>query len=338
MTADTNSEIEILCPGVFAQVPSSWLPARRAVEALETLLSRAELTTERRGGIERNLCRRFGVEVADDGEVPAGALSLFAEGGAVGGNYWLRADPVHLHADRDRLVLFTPDTATRVALRASGYIETFNSHFSRDGWQLIATESSRWYLRAPRSMDLRTWPLREVDGRSVEPFLPWGPDAAGLRSLLTEAEMLMHALLTRETAGAPAGQLPNSLWLSGGGRLPARGNCGIDALMADDLVARGLARNAGITMTSAGQPLPPQGRVLCFLDVLAASLRTGNPAAYVHGLGKLNDVVSEALAQARSGSLGSLCVSDGDTRSWCARAATLKRWWRRRREYRTFLA
>ena len=177
----------------------------------------------------------------------------------------------------------------------------------------------------------------EVDGRSVDRYLPGGADAAVLRPLLAEAEMLMHSLLNAGRTEAPAGPLPNGLWVSGGGPLPARGNCNLDGVLADDLLVCGLARNAGIAAAPVGQPVPRQGRVLCFLDVLADAVRGGDPVAHARGLGQVNDVVGQALAQGRHGGLGSVCVSDGETRSWCAGAGRLKHWWRRRRHYRAFL-
>jgi hypothetical protein len=291
---------------------------------------------ERPGGLERNLCRRFGIEMADDGEVPAGALSLLAEGAAVGEHFWFRADPVHLHADRDRLVMFALNATPLSGLAAGSYVDAFNRHFSGEGWQLFAPRPMHWYLRAPRPLAVRTRPLRQVDGSSVEPSLPSSSDARVLRRLMAEAEMLMHESLSADRVDTPGGQAPNSLWVSGGGALPGSGKCRLTGVVADDLLVRGLARNAGIEVASPAQPVTRHGRILWYRDVLAEARRSGDAATYAIGLRQLAVEVAAALTRAGKDELNALCLSDGVSRRWCASARQLKRWWRRRKEFPSF--
>lgn len=336
MTGRTKTGLEIVCPELFARVPEAWLPRNGVLGALERLLSRADCRAERSGGLERNLCRRFGIEMADDEEVPGGALSLLADGANPGTGYWLRADPVRLHADRDRLILFVLNATTLHEGTASGYVDEFNRYFSPQGWRLIAPHPRRWYLGAPRPLELRTRSLREVRGRSVDSFLPSGADAPALRRLVTEAEMLLHEFFTAGAIATAGDQMANSLWLSGGGVLPLPGECRLSGVASDDPLVRGLARNARLNVASPLQPVTPYGRVLWFRDAVSDALSAEDASSYTAALGQIAEQCAAALASAQQGGLASVCLGDGVSRSCCASARQLRRWWRRRKQYQCF--
>ena len=337
MTGHPEPGLEIVCAALFAAVPEAWLPGRGALGGLERLLSRGDCGTERPGGLERNLCRKFGIEMADDEEVPAGALSLLADGTDPGTAYWLRADPVRLHADRDRLILFRPDIATLQELAAGGYIDAFNRHFRGEGWHLVAPRPTRWYLAAPRPLALGTHPLRAVDGRSIDPFLPSGADAPVLRRVVTEAEMLLHDFLAAGGIDTGPDRGANSLWLSGGGVLPRRGHCHLEVVAGTDPLVRGLALSGGLDVASLPAPAAHRGGALWVANGLEDARLSGDGAEYAVALRQLAGECAAAADRIRRGDLKDLCVGDGVSRRCCAGARELRRWWRGGREFVHFL-
>jgi len=75
----------------------------------------------------------------------------------------------------------------------------------------------RWYLVHESLRDLPTASLDRVIGRSLDPWLPQGPQARRLRRLQNEVQMQLFEHPLNEAREAQ-GQLPlNSFWLSGCG-------------------------------------------------------------------------------------------------------------------------
>jgi hypothetical protein len=233
------------------------------------------------------------------GDWPLAPLLAELELGAAGQDYWLRADPVHLRADRSCLVLFGPEQLAIHQEEASALVDGFNALYQADGLRIHAPTPTRWYLRLARPARLATTPLPKVIGRSIDGVLPRGEDAREWHARLNEIQMLFHAHAVNERRAEQGRLVINSLWLWGGGRLP-------DALQAqdawvysDDPLTRSLARAAGVALLEADGV--PQ-------DWL--------PAALARGPGL---VVLDACRQAQQ---------YGDVQAWAERLQDLERqWW-----------
>ena len=125
-------------------------------------------------------------------------------------------------------------------------------------------------------------------GRTLEPFLPQGEDAGAWRRLINETQVILHnhpVNAAREAAGWPTA---NSLWPWGAGPLPALAAAPAPQLHADQPLALGLARLAGM----AAAPLPrgfdaavPRG--LTFLDTLSEAAQRLDALAWREGLAQL---------------------------------------------------
>lgn len=197
------------------------------------------------------LCAAFGVAPQQD--LPVAPCALLGEGGTPGDSYWLRADPVTIRLMRNQLVLIAGSASAPSEEEAAELVAALNRHFAPDGLQFSAPHPRRWYLRLPAAPRLRTHSLAEANGRNIQPFLPAGEDGAAWRKLLNEAQILLHQHPLNQ-ARENAGRLPlNSIWLWGGGTLPAHLSAPCARLYADDPLARGLASAAGIPAA----PLPP---------------------------------------------------------------------------------
>jgi len=248
---------------------------RERLPAAETLIAKGRRKTAAFESVDAWLCERFGV--ARQRDWPVAPYALIGDGGAPGDHYWLRADPVHLVVDRDRLVLAGAARLSRE--EADSLIERLNAHFAGE-IVLYPMRPDRWYARLAVTPDLATAPLSQALGASVEPYLPSGADARRFRALVNEAQMLLHEHPVNAAREARGETAANSLWLWGGGTLAAPERPGLRLVLADDPLARGLAHATGVASAAlpadAGSWLegaPEEGIFLIVLgDAPAAEL------------------------------------------------------------------
>ena len=217
--------------------------------ALELLLARARRQDFPPIGAEAWLCQAFEVERQQDW--PVAPLTLAHDGGDAGDHYWLRADPVHFAAHRDRLTLIDTPALKPGAEDAAEFISLFNRHFSGDGLEFLALHPSRWYVRAPGTPRLATRELSQAAGRDVAGMLPTGEDGARWRRTLNEIQMLLHEHPVNQRRES-RGELPiNSVWLWGGGRRTAVPGQHFTHLAGDYSLAHALASITGTETVSA---------------------------------------------------------------------------------------
>ena len=101
-------------------------------------------------------------------------MTRFLDMGVLDNDWWIRADPVHLQADRDRLILvdaaaldLTQDEANRLAAE-------LQEPYRADGWLLKAPRPERWYLKPPTAPQITTTALPDVVARNIQQYLPRG--------------------------------------------------------------------------------------------------------------------------------------------------------------------
>lgn len=315
------------------------------VPDLAFLLGRARRRSTPGTSLEAWLCRAFGVTA--DPDLPIAALTLLAEHGNPGDAFWMRADPVHLQAQQDQLVLFGTEALAISRAEADQLLEALNAHFAGSAYTFHGLRPEHWYARLPAAIDIRTAALPDVVGRSINSHLPEGNDGAKLRKLMNEVQMLLHAHPVnqmREAQGQPA---INSLWFWGSGRLPTVHARPYAHVWADNVVAQGLASAAH----SHCSDLPDQGSVLLqnaagdgehllVLDSLRSAASQGDHAAWQKGLRALEENWFKPLAHAyRKGRLEELTIHALDRRhSMAFTLGPRARWkfWRRPRALKDY--
>jgi hypothetical protein len=266
--------------------------------ALERLLARARRQSCPAMPVEAWLCQTFEVERQQDW--PVAALTLTLDGHAPGGNYWLRADPVHVRAQRDELRL--ADAAILDATRedAGQLIAALNAHFGADGLEFIAPHPDRWYLQLAKAPVLATHTLSEAAGADITRLMPAGAEALEWHRIGNEIQMLLHGHpvnAEREARGA----LPiNSVWLWGGGIEPPVPARHFGAVWSGDALAQALAAAAGLKAA----PVPANARD--WLELARAS-RCETHLVVLDGL--------------------TVPARYGDVTAWLERAAALERDW-----------
>lgn len=221
--------------------------------ALELALARGRGARIAGGSPDRWLAGAYGLGPA----LPLAPFSLRGDGGEPGPHWWLRADPVHLTVQGDRLVLADASDLAVTPEEARDFLALLNGHFGADGIAFTAPHPQRWYLGMADEPRVRTVPTAEVAGKGIEPFLPSGEHGARWRKALNEAQMLLHEHprnAAREARGAPT---VNSVWVWGAGRAQSLA-APHDAVWSSDPLAAGLARASA----APHHPLPESAAAL----------------------------------------------------------------------------
>ena len=306
--------------------------------ALERLLARGRRRHEDAKSALAWLSEQFGVERQQDW--PVAPYSLLAEGGDPGGHHWLRADPVHLRLEGNRLVLTDSGNFSVTPQEAQSLSDSLNAHFSADGLTFCPLRPERWYVRVERAPALETTPLAEAAGRSIEDVLPRGAEAAVWRARLNEVQMLLHGHAINE-ARESAGNVPvNSVWLWGGGTLSGALSAPFAAVWSGDPYAAGLAQAAHI----AARDLPNgaadllrasagEGVSLIVLDALRGAAQYGDAHGWREGLARFERdwfaPLLEALRQERIGMLSLHALGPEGVVTAEVTRGDLRRFWRR---------
>src|SRR3569623_1003149 len=173
MKTQPPRSVTLLIPGLFGPA----LAGARAWEgmslpALERWLTRAARSATPHGTFERSAFALFGAHAAADADVPTAAVTRQWDCKDAGGHSWLRADPVHVRADRDRLVMIGNAPLTLSAAECAQLAAELTPLFGELGWQLDAVNARRWYLRLSGGVDVRTPPLLDAVGQDVLRCMP----------------------------------------------------------------------------------------------------------------------------------------------------------------------
>ena len=338
--------LELVVSALFAaqDLPPAPLPA------LELLLARGRRTDGEPCNLEAWLGRAFGAAGPSSAapSVSAGALTALAHGLNPGTQQWLRADPVHLRADRDRLLLVPSQafamTAEEARALADALAPLLAGHFTLhplapDQWCLRVEDENDFNSRNGIAVDAQ--PPIELAGVNIDPHLPpkpWLP-------LLTEIQMALyeHPVNTaREKRGDP---VINSLWLWGAGKLPQAARGPWQSVGAGNAVALGFARLAGMRHRAPGAGAvewlgraPEDGRHLLALDDLRGVHALGDLDALARRLQALEaNWFAPLLAALKAGRIGMLTVNAPEAgASFETVRGDLHRFWRRPRPLATY--
>lgn len=156
---------------------------------------------------------------------------------------WLRADPAHIRPDINGARLLATGAALSMSMEdVEAFLPALRPLFGDAGFLLDAPHPTRWYLRLPRETQLPDFPAPDQAlGEDVFDHMPDGPQARRWRTLLSEAQVMLHNH-PRNAARAQAGLVSvNSLWFWGGGLLPDAVTSDSMNVFSDDVVLHGLA-------------------------------------------------------------------------------------------------
>ena len=318
---------ELVVPGLFAA------PAAARLPSVELLLARGRCTGGESQSLEAWLHDAFelGAEA-----LPAGALTLLGANGEPGAQRWARADPVHLRLMRDRLILVPAAALQLKREEADALCEALNRHFA-SRLSLRAIDAERWVAELGDDVPIDALSPLEFAGRDVGLGLQTGAGGSPSHQLLNEAQMVLHAHAVNEARGEAA---VNSIWLWGAGRVPNIPSTHWHSVSANDPVALGLARAAGLRyrtlpLSAAAwlERAPEEGRHLVVLDALRVPLALSESGEYHDAVAALErDWFAPLLEVLRAGRVGMVTIHVPDAAECLAYETIrgdLRRFWRR---------
>jgi hypothetical protein len=246
--------LTLLIPGLLgpdAHYSDDFTPE---LESLEILLARSTHRQDGTPSYYRSLCELTGLDVDPDRDVPVAAITRMIDGHTPPQGTWMRADPVHLAADRDGLILMDSFILRLSQHDALTVATEVNKVLTNYGWTVEVPFEDRWYIHLDDVPGLTTTELSTVVGRNIKEYLPKGEGATRLHGMMNEIQMQLHASdFNQYRTGR--GELPvNSVWFWGLGQLPAGSETRQwTAIYSDDVFVKGLA----LKTTLPYQPLPP---------------------------------------------------------------------------------
>jgi hypothetical protein len=192
-----------------------------ALPALGKLLSRAEVKTWAHPHFHSSLFHLFGFPPTPPETLPIAALGRLIDGLA-DENVYLRADPVYLQADRDRLVLFDAHHADSIShTEAAQIMHELNEFYAEEGLTFSAPHPRRWYVQLAEAPEITLHSVYDATGHDIRNYMPTGAQQLRWRNRINEIQMLLHQSPVN-AARLARHQLPiNSLWFWGAGQLPA---------------------------------------------------------------------------------------------------------------------
>ena len=334
----SSTSLTLLIPGLFGPLPAS--EPSPALPTLETWLARAEAQAGPPRGFEPALFQYFGAETPTEGDLPVAAVTRVLDMGVIDNGWWLRADPVHLRPERDRLVLTDSQALDITQDEANRLVAEIMEHYKTDGWLLKAARPGRWYFKPPGAPKMTTPPLPEVIGHDIHPSLPQGKDGKAWHTVLNEMQILLHTARVNEERER-RGKLPiNSLWFWGGGRLPKLNPVAWTQLWSEEPLSLAFARLAQVP--SRAQPADFEawrrqadhrgGEHLIVLDGLRAAQQYADESAWAATITQLeHQWIAPLFAAVRAGLLTQASLVTDTGRQYRITRRSARRWWRRRR-------
>ncbi len=289
--------LRLLIPDLFlpqAQVADVLAGLRLPV--LETMLARGTRTALAAESLEAWLADYFGVAAA--------TVSARCDGLPAG--CYLRADPVHLQLQRDKLILLP--VGELLADEAESLCVELNRHFSEQGIAFFAPHPQRWYLRLEHEPVVCTVPLSLAFGRNTNNLLPQGEGAPRMIALLNEIQMSLfgHPL---NQARDERGLLPvNSVWLWGNDHANRSTAVRNDAIYGDSPLLEMYVRAMGLSCRRWQEKSAADSALLVWTD-LSDALQCGDLYAWREALSVLeSEILPPLWRDLRAGRLDKLVL------------------------------
>lgn len=240
------ASLSLCIPGLLPPVTGLVKQDIPSIPCLEKILGHASRQRHDRQKFAGLLAGLFNLVPDESGDYPVAPLTHLLDDITEPGDIWMRADPVHLHADQHQLILldqtmFNLDQhdALVLANEVRTLLEDHDMIFE-------APVSDRWYIRLKDMPDVWTTPIHDVAGRDIHRFMPQGTGKNNWAKLLNEIQMTLHnhpVNIERRQRGELE---VNSLWFWGCGHLPDNIVCEWSMICCDEEISRACAKIADI--------------------------------------------------------------------------------------------
>jgi hypothetical protein len=256
---------------------------------------------------------------------PVAALTRQADAGDAAPSQWLRADPAWVRPEINGARLFACGEGLQLAQQdVDALLPALRPLFGDAGFPIDAPVPARWYLRLPQGAKLPAF-IEPADALGADLFdslvgTEGAADAESRRwrSLLSEAQVVLHNHpwnARRAAAGKPP---VNSLWFWGGGKLPDQVSSRHACVQSEDATMRALAMSAGLSLASRAEHFDAPAADALF------DLRELRDTAELSG-----QWLAPAVDALRQGGLERLCMDLADGSGFVLTRSQRWRLWRR---------
>jgi hypothetical protein len=238
-----KSEITVILPNMASLIQQE-INKTLIPQTLQKIFNKAHFQADETS-LERSLFQHFNVDLPNDNDLPIARLRH-------GEQHALCADPCYLHADLDRLLLFT-DSLDISEDEADQLIAVIQPLLTDFGAKLQKYKTDQWsIILEPEAMpNLNFTALADVSGKAVDKHLPSGDEQTRLAwlRLWNEIQMLLFDLPLNEQR-QQQGKFPiNSLWFWGKGALQLQINVWQKTVGNNDLLQQ-LSKHSNINHSS----------------------------------------------------------------------------------------
>ena len=143
---------------------------------------------------ERARAQALGLS-APDGHIPWAARQAMQTGLAPqlpAGAAWAWITPCHWNVHADYIVMDNPQALTLQASESQVLLDAMRPYFEEDGIKLHYAAPTQWLACGEVFRELATASLDRVAGRDIDAWLPKAAQAAPLRRLQNEMQMLLY--------------------------------------------------------------------------------------------------------------------------------------------------
>ncbi len=247
-------------------------------------------------------------------------------------DYWLCADPVHLHPDLDHLLLFSGESFLPTPRQAEQLVAELNQLFYEDAFEFIVGSHQHWYLRCQHAPDVSFNALSEVLGKNILPFMPNGEECKLWRRYLNEIQMQMTASEVNQQRAESGMAEVNSVWCWGAGQLPECKSGTHNRIYTEQAFSKGLARHMQLDVSIIPDSIEPgmfdNGEQLLEFSDITDSDDPQLVAQFLHGME--HDYLPSLYSDIKKGKLKELIIYFAGQR-YFINSKTLRRWWHRTR-------
>ena len=255
---------------------------------------------------------------------PVAAATRQRDAGDAAHAAWLRADPAYVRPDINGARLLAYGEALGLdQAEADELLRSLKPAFGDAGFPIDAPHPARWYLRLPQGAKLPQFASPETAlGADLFEHLPDAadnsPEGRRWRSLLSEAQVILHNH-PRNAQRIAAGRAPvNSLWFWGAGVLPDHVCSSYARICSDDEALTALGALAGARVSA----LPP--RWSAGEGDLAVDLRRSRDLTALE-----RDWLTPLAAELDAGRLSRIVLEFGDGEAYQLARGQRWRFWRR---------
>lgn len=212
-------KLTLFIPGLFGPDSDTLPGLTPKLPAIENHFRFGSIKNFRTGGFTDSLFQLFGFPKSKR-DYPVAAVTRLVDDDHELDGFWLRADPVHLRAERDAVVLMDDSAFNLEKHEALILAADLQQVFTDRDIELQAPANIRWYIKLNYRPEIKTTSIHEVVGNDIHQNLSVGKDKTLWDQIINEAQMSLHNCPLND-AREQRGELPvNGVWLWGAGKLP----------------------------------------------------------------------------------------------------------------------